>query len=204
MKGIIRNLVVSALFLVPAYGQIIQLQFQDDQGSEGGNRAAYEIQAPTTSNMDASEADLDFPVFRAIGGLGLVLCLIVGGYFGVKKFAPRYFAKHTSDKSLKVIETLAMGDRRSISLIQVANSRFLVGNTPQQISFLAALPKPIPLDSDPAVSPANTTGARLTESRSSFRNLFEVEKNRGSRAPLNPLSDDVRVKMRQLREALEQ
>ena len=88
-------------------------------------------------------------MFRAMGGLGLVLFLMIAGYFAARKFAPRYFAKGASETNLKIIETLSMGDKRSISMIQVGNSRFLVGNTAHQINLLTELPESISVVSEP-------------------------------------------------------
>jgi flagellar biosynthetic protein FliO len=141
--------------------------------------------------------------FRAIGGLGLVLCLIAAGYFGVKKFAPQYFAKSSSEKNLKVLETLSMGDKRSISIIQVANHRYLVGNTAHQINFLTSLPEKLSLVSEVERPEPEVKKELKKEGRNNFRGLFEAEKNRSAAQSAHPLPEDLRTKMRQLREALE-
>jgi flagellar biogenesis protein FliO len=144
-----------------------------------------------------------FPILQTIGGLGVVLFLIAAGFFTVKKFAPQYFLKGSSEKSLKVIETLSMGDKRSISIIQVANSRFLVGNTVHQINLLTALPEKFSLVSEPDAPLIENKKEIVKEPRSHFRNLFEVEKIRPIQQTGHPLPEDLRTKMRQLREALE-
>ncbi len=190
MKGISLNLMVLALFLVPAYGQLTSFPPAD--------------QAQAASAEDAQEAQMHFPIARTIGGLGLVVCVMIGTYFAARKFAPRYFTKAGSERNLKVIETLAMGDRRSISLIEVANSRFLVGNTPHQINLLASLPEPVSLLSEPSTLTSNQKETKREESRVPFRNLFEVEKKRPAAQYMgHPLPEDIRTKMRQLRETLE-
>jgi flagellar biosynthetic protein FliO len=180
---------IFALFLVPAYGQITSTP--EDQ------------QTSAVSAGDVQEAEMHFPVLRTVGGLGLVVCVMIAVYFAARKLAPRYFTKIGSERDLRVIETLAMGDRRSISLIEVGNNRFLVGNTPHQINLLAALPEPISLVSEPNTLPANQKDKARDESKAPFRNLFEVEKKRSSQYMGNPLPEDIRTKMRQLREALE-
>jgi flagellar biosynthetic protein FliO len=204
MRAFILSLTTMTLFLIPVYGQIVQLPFSEEMENEGGNYTAFDSQAMADPGVDKLAEEPDLPIFKAVGGLGLVLCLIVGGFFGLKKIAPQYFARHTSGKSLKVVETLSMGDRRSISLIQVADSHFLIGNTPQQINFLAMLPEPLSSNSDPAAAATTAPAAAREPFKSgdtSFRGLFEVEKKR---RPATPLPNDVRAKMRQLREALEQ
>ena len=142
-------------------------------------------------------------MFRTLGGLGLVLCLMIAGYFAAKKFAPRFFAKGTAEKNLRIIETLSMGDKRSISMIEVGDSRFLVGNTPNQINLLVALPERMSLVSEPEAAEMSAKSATEKEPMVPFRNLFEVEKKRPTQQAGHPLPEDIRVKMRQLREALE-
>jgi flagellar biosynthetic protein FliO len=186
MKVIVLGPMILALFLVPAYGQL-----------------TYTPPAEQVQAAEAQEPEFHFPVARTIGGLGLVVCVMIGAYFAARKLAPRYFTKVGTEKSLKVIETLAMGDRRSISLIEVANNRFLVGNTPHQINLLAALPEAVSLLSEPNTLPANQKDTIRDESRTPFRSLFEVEKKRAAQYMGHPLPEDIRSKMRQLREALE-
>jgi flagellar biosynthetic protein FliO len=162
---------------------------------------AHAAQAPAKADEPQME-EFRFPILQTIGGLGMVLCLIAAGYFAFKKFAPQYLRKGSSEKSLKVIETLAMGDKRSIAIIQVANSRFLVGNTAHQINLLTALPEKFSLVSEPD-APLAENKEMVKEPKIHFRKLFEVEKSRTVQQTGNPLPEDLRTKMRQLREALE-
>jgi flagellar biogenesis protein FliO len=158
---------------------------------------------PPAPTAEAPMEEYRFPIYQTIGGLGLVLSLIAAGFFGLRKFAPQYFLKCSSEKTLKVIETLSMGDRRSISLIQVANSRFLVGNTAHQINLLTALPATFSLVSEPESTQIEVKNETKKETRTHFKNLFEAEKSRSAPQTGHPLPEDLRTKMRQLREALE-
>jgi flagellar protein FliO/FliZ len=207
MKPFLRNLLIIALFIVPAYGQLASTPAQTTDGSANSTAengpALLDTQAPPTPVVEAQESNLGLPVLRTIGGLGLVLCLIAGGYFVAKKIAPRYFAKSASEKNLKIIETLSMGDKRSISMIEVGNNRFLVGVTPHQINLLAALPEPLSVVSESETLPVASKSEAFKESMTPFRHLFEVEKKRPTQFAGNPLPDDLRTKMRQLRESLE-
>ena len=92
-----------------------------------------------------------------------------------------------------------MGDRRSISLIQVADSRFLVGNTAHQINLLTALPDTFSLGfrAGQAASRKKYKKSRK-ESRNHFRKLFEAEKRTAAPQTGHPLPEDLRTKMRQL------
>jgi flagellar biogenesis protein FliO len=146
--------------------------------------------------------EFQFPTFKVIGGMGLVTCLMAVVYFGAKKIFPQYFSKPRSVKNLRIVETLALGDRRSVALIEVGASKFLIGNTPQQINLVAALPDDFALVSEPEISGAMARSSSSKETAMPFRNLFEVEKTKIQKND-NILSDDLRTKMRQLREALE-
>jgi flagellar biosynthetic protein FliO len=203
MKALLRNLIVILLLLVPAYGQMVSGPAQPPVAGVGSDPAATAAQPQPAQAPEIQEADFHVPVFRSLGGLGLVLCLMIGAYFAAKKFAPRYFSKATSEKNLRVIETLSMGDKRSISMIEIGNSRFLIGNTPNQINLLMALPEALSLVSEPDAIAATPGSAGGKESSAPFRNLFEIEKKRPSQYTGNPLPDDIRMKMRQLRAALE-
>jgi flagellar biosynthetic protein FliO len=211
MRIVLRNLLVIALLALPIYGQ--QAAPADQKADAGPNGhavvpdaapPAVPAEAPSSdiAAEETHEADLGFPIFRTLGGLGVVLCLMAGAYFAAKKFAPRYFAKGISDRNLKVIETLSMGDKRSIAMIEVGNSRFLVGNTPHQINLLAALPEAFSAVSEPEKS-VTSKDILGNEPVQPFRNLFEAEKRRPTQYAGNPLPDDIRMKMRQLRASLE-
>ncbi len=204
MKVILKSLMVLALSIAPVFGQSASTLPSSENLSTNGNPTGPADQVKSIPAAEMPNAETRFSVIRAVGGLGLVVCLIVGIYFAAKKFAPQYFTRRPSERNLKVIETLAIGDKRSISLIEVAHNRFLVGNTPHQINLLAALPEHVSLVSKPEIPPsANPEIPAATEPRTPFRSLFEVEKKHSSQYTGNPLPEDIRTKMRQLREALE-
>lgn len=172
---------------------------------ETGESAAVEIpfqeQPQETPISEASDESFQFPLLRTVGGMGLVLCLMVALYFGARKYFPQYFQKAPSEQNLRILETLSMGDRRSIALIQVADQRFLIGNTQHGINLLTTISGSTPLTPEINESPRPTQGKN--GSGNSFKNLFEFEKKRPVPNPGNPLPEDIRAKMRLLREALE-
>jgi flagellar biosynthetic protein FliO len=187
----------------------------DGAASALGGAGAEKAQSPQTDHalpakglqekdvQDTQNADMQFPVFRTLGGMGLVICLMIGIYLAAKRVAPRYFAKGAAERNMKIVETLSMGDRRSIAVVEVGGNRFLIGNTTHQISLLAALPNQMSLVSEPDAEPAPPKEKAKSESGSPFRNLLEVAKGRPAQPKANPLPEDIRTKMRQLRDALE-
>jgi flagellar biosynthetic protein FliO len=208
----LRNLMIVVLLSLPLYGQSIpavspgqteQQSVKTAPPAPTPSAATTPAPPPATPAMEAKSEEMQFPMVRAIGGMGLVLFLLLGAFFCIKKFAPRYFNKQSGERNLRVIETLSMGDRRSISVIEVAGSRLLVGNTPQQINLLAALPDALSLVSEPDAIVTKTKRDAVREPRAPFRNLFETEKNRTMQYSASPLPEELRTKMRQLRDALE-
>jgi flagellar biogenesis protein FliO len=213
MRILGRNLALLALLILPAYGQTAPTPAQKAVVSNSAAAAippapapampAFESPASAVPIPETQDSSLAFPVFRTIGGLGVVLCLMVGGYFAAKKFAPRYFSKSITDRNLKLIETLSMGDKRSISMIEVGNSRYLIGNTAHQINLLAILPEGFSTISEPDKQTTASKDLITNEASQPFRNLFESEKMRPAQYAGNPLPDHIRMKMRQLRASLE-
>jgi flagellar biosynthetic protein FliO len=212
MKAGLEKIMFIALFLSCACGPSALASPQNEIDKMAGSSGTVAGQTQTTQpnqpmpavdSQDMSDAGMHFPMFRTLGGMGLVICLMIGIYLAAKKIVPQYFGKSVAERKLKIIETLSMGDRRSLSVIEVANNRFLVGNTPHQINLLAALPQPIALVSEPDAVSARPNEKLGNESGSTFRNLFEVEGRRSSQYMGNPLPEDIRTKMRQLRDALE-
>jgi flagellar biosynthetic protein FliO len=203
MKAVLMKLVFLALFVSCAHGQAVSPPSRNDNGNINSSTGIATNQPQTTPMSEMPDTGMHFSVFRTLGGMGIVLCLMIGAYYAARKFAPQYFLKKPSEKNLQVIETLSMGDRRSISLIEVAGNRFLIGNTPHQINLLAALPEPISLVSEPEAISANPKENVKSESNSAFRSLFETAKRGRVQHMTNPLPEDIRTKMRQLHAALE-
>jgi flagellar biogenesis protein FliO len=188
-------------------GETSAIPDQAPPANQGNDTAIVEPADHVLPVEKAEEPASNYPMFRAVGGLGLVTFLMIAAYFTVKKLAPRFFAKGSSERNLKIIETLSMGDKKSISMIQMGNSRFLVGNTAHQISLLMALPDSVSLISESETEsetvPEIYSSSLKKESSIPFKKLFEVEKKRPVQNTAHPLPEDIRTKMRQLREALE-
>ena len=61
-----------------------------------------------------------------------------------------------SRKSLSILETTALGDRRFVAVVQFEQRRFLIGSSPASVTLLTRLPDS-PSD---ATAIANTGGSR--------------------------------------------
>lgn len=138
---------------------------------------------------------------KLVGSVGLIVCLILAGFVLVRRYAPQYLIKNTGARSLKLIETLSIGDRRSIAIVQAGTQRFLIANATGQITLLTALP-----DSGAVAKTSEIEHAGPPDPFSdSFRNVYEQEKRVSHirPAPARPIPPDIRGKMQELRKALE-
>ncbi|MBK7293865.1 MAG: FliO/MopB family protein [Holophagaceae bacterium] len=75
---------------------------------------------------------------RAFGSLVLVLGLAGASLWALKKYGRGRIPGGGGHK-LRVEETLALGDRRFVSILDVEGERFLIALTPQAISLLSRL-----------------------------------------------------------------
>jgi len=204
MNAYLRWLVVAALLLTPAFGETNPSPAQNPPANPASDTPILEPPAQQVLPIEkAEEPASSYSMVRAVGGLGLVTFLMIAACFAVKKFAPRFLARGASERNLKIIETLSMGDKRYISMVQIGNSRFLVGNTAQQINLLMALPDSVSIISESETLEELPKAPSKKESTIPFKKLFEVEKKRSVPHAAHPLPEDIRAKMRQLREAME-
>lgn len=76
-------------------------------------------------------------LLRTFGALLLIVGLIVGSAWGLKRFAGNRFAGKSDDgPSLAVLSTVSLGDRRSLSVVRFGDKTLLLGSTQQSISLL--------------------------------------------------------------------
>jgi flagellar biogenesis protein FliO len=118
-------------------------------GAQGTDRPAppptaseKELQAPLT--LEDGKPTPNQPAepppsgLRAFGSLVLVLGLAGLSLWALKKYG-RGRVPGGGGGKLRVEETLALGDRRFVSILDVEGERFLVALTPQTISLLSRL-----------------------------------------------------------------
>jgi flagellar biogenesis protein FliO len=104
--------------------------------------AEKELQAPLNLEdgkpTQGQVADAGPSGLRAFGSLVLVLGLAGVSLWALKKYG-RGRLPGSGGGKLKVEETLALGDRRYVSILEAEGERFLIAMTPQGIRFLARL-----------------------------------------------------------------
>jgi flagellar biogenesis protein FliO len=178
------------------------LAAQTGTGSQGGQAAAA---ADAAAALPQSRGWLEAAplVIKTVGGIGLVISVILVGFMAFRRFAPQYGVKRPADRVLKLIETLSMGDKRSLVLVQAGARQLLLACVPGQVTLLAPLEQGAP---GAGIEAAHTGAAdRSAAAPTGFRAMYEVEKQATAARPgARPvLSPDIRGKMQELRKALE-
>ena len=105
--------------------------------------AEKELQAPLTLDdgkptPQGQSQDRGPSGLRAFGSLVLVIGLAGLSLWALKKYGKGRLPGSGGGK-LRVEETLAMGDRRFVSILDAEGERFLIGLTPQGISLISRL-----------------------------------------------------------------
>ncbi len=76
--------------------------------------------------------------FQALGSLVVVLGLAFGSLWALKKYGRKHLPGSGGGR-LKVAETLALGDRRYVSILEAEGERFLIALHPTGITLLSRL-----------------------------------------------------------------
>ena len=105
--------------------------------------AQQELQAPlslddgkptqATPSRDAGPSG-----WRALGSMLLVLGLAGGGLWAFRKWGAGKFPGSGGNR-LRIEETLALGDRRFVSILKVDDERFLIALSPASVTLMTRL-----------------------------------------------------------------
>jgi flagellar protein FliO/FliZ len=77
-------------------------------------------------------------MLRTLGALLLIVGLIVAAAWGMKRFGGARFGKATEDSpNLVVLNSVGLGDKRSIAVVRFGERTMLIGSTAQSITLLA-------------------------------------------------------------------
>lgn len=117
--------------------------------------------APLPTGQPAGGSDLSAgAIFGLVSKLGLVLAMAYGAGLLLKRANHRSLAPRGS--GMKVVETIPLGQHRSLHVVSVGNRRLLVGATPQQIGLIGDVTRDLrtaaPADTAPAAPLASHPG----------------------------------------------
>lgn len=99
-------------------------------------------------------------LFQVLFGLGLVLAAIAGTAWLLRKFAPGQVA---ASGALRVVGGVAVGPKERVVLVDVGDTRLVLGVAPGHISTLHEMPRPDEPVLASAESPVGPFYARLKE-----------------------------------------
>lgn len=83
--------------------------------------------------------DVPFEPLGYVWRVLFVFALLFAVAFLLRRIQQRAIAFPSGRKQMHVVETLAIGPQRHLHIVQVDGRRFLIGVTPQQITFLTEL-----------------------------------------------------------------
>lgn len=96
--------------------------------------------APAWADAQPSEADFNLgTLFSLVFKLGLVLALIYGTAWGLKRFRFWTQAAPSKGQQINIVETTQMAPHQMLHLVEVQGQTFLIGATEQRISLISSL-----------------------------------------------------------------
>ncbi|MGH9424952.1 MAG: FliO/MopB family protein [Terriglobia bacterium] len=96
---------------------------------------SFPVSAPAEMPF-RGDAELFSSATRATGSVVLLVGLILMGSFLLKRYWPGRFGAVPGERHIDVIETVALGERQSLTLVQVGQSRLLLARTAGSITLL--------------------------------------------------------------------
>lgn len=140
--------------------------------------AAEERNLPATMNM--AESDIAGNLIQTSLGLILILALIAGAAWLVKRFGN---FKVGAQGRMKIVGGLSLGTRERVVLLQVGEQQLVVGVTPGRIQTLHVLDEPLSVDSTTLESSA-VSKRLVQENKNSFAEKLSAVMNvaRGNRS----------------------
>ena len=129
----IKGLILSGIILVTGLGAVAQTPPPGPS-----ERALQEKYTPDDGKPTQSREEAGPSGWRALGSMLIVLGLAGGGLWAFRKWGAKRLPGSGGSR-LNVEETLALGDRRFVSILKADDEKFLIALGPQGVTFLARL-----------------------------------------------------------------
>jgi len=102
-----------------------------------GSKTGLFFPSPLPAEMPfRGDAELFSSATRATGSVVLLVGFILIGSFLLKRYWPGRFGAVAGARHIEVLETVALGERQSLTLVQVGQSRLLLARTAGSITLL--------------------------------------------------------------------
>ena len=86
-------------------------------------------------NSDTTNGDLSSALHRMMLGVSIVVILGIAGIYASKKILPKLAC--TQGKKIRVVETVHLGSRKTVYLLEIGGQQMLIGSTNDSITKLA-------------------------------------------------------------------
>ena len=106
----------------------------DDSLTSKFDLSTFDSNSSYLPDLDSSEL-----FYRAMLAVIIVIVLGISAIYATKKLLPKI--ANASGKEIHIVETVHLGPRKSVHLIEIGKQRFLIGSTNEKISKLADLTK---------------------------------------------------------------
>jgi flagellar protein FliO/FliZ len=128
------------------------------------------------------ETDIGSTVLKMLGSLILILAMIFGLFYFLKKARGGTFA--FAKNPLRLVSLLNLGPRRSVALVEVNQQWLVLGVTADRITLLDKMPQP---PQSPAGDRAASGGFQALLKQSLFKNSFKRrQKPRSADGEIDP------------------
>jgi len=105
-------------------------------GAESTNSPLFANDPNFFSESDFNSGGAGFSI-RAVLAVLFVLALFIAAIYVSKKLLPKI--TNLSGKEIRIVETIHLGPRKAVHLLETGNRRFLIGSTNENITKLADL-----------------------------------------------------------------
>jgi flagellar biosynthetic protein FliO len=111
---------------------------QTQSGAESEDSSSFANDQDFFGKPEYNPDGREFSV-RAIIAILFVLALFVAAIYVSKKFLPKI--TNLPGKEIRIVETVHLGPRKAVHLLEIDNRRYLIGSTNENITKLADLSK---------------------------------------------------------------
>ena len=110
---------------------------QPQTGTESTNSPLFANDPNYFNGSDFNPGGAVFSI-RAVLSVVFVLALFIAAIYVSKKLLPKI--TNLTGKEIRIVETVHLGPRKAVHLLEIGNRRFLIGSTSENITKLADLP----------------------------------------------------------------
>ena len=109
---------------------------QPQTGTKSTNSPLFANDPDFFKGSDFNSGGAGFSI-RAVLAVLFVLALLIAAIYVSKKLLPRI--TNLPGKEIRIVETVHLGPRKAVHLLEIGNRRFLIGSTNENITKLADL-----------------------------------------------------------------